>query len=233
MNLRHSVLFSITMLSLFAAGQTFAADKTDKVDRKVAAAAGEDAAAKPSEEVGISISQLQKDLEKNEKSLEITKQKKKEVKGEAFLPDLYFVLSDLYNEKARLQYLLTRAKSPKTPMNELDFSDSKQSKKLSLESLQTFIDNFPKNPDLDKAYFNMAQTYRELGLDEDGFTDAGLFIAEDSVFNTGEFIFGKDSAGFENFAVCNGLIVRTSNPGATPKTILRMRRAPTTDIRVR
>ena len=54
----------------------------------------------------------------------------------------------------------------------------------------------------------------ELGLDEDGFTDAGLFIAEDSVFNTGEFIFGKDSAGFENFAVCNGLIVRTSNPGA-------------------
>jgi tetratricopeptide (TPR) repeat protein len=121
----------------------------------------------PAEEAGVSVGQLQKDLEKNEKSLEITKQKKKEVKGEAFLPDLYFVLSDLYNEKARLQYLMTRAKSPKTPVNELDFSDSIQSKKMSLESLQTFIDNFPKNPDLDKAYFNMAQTYRELGLDED------------------------------------------------------------------
>ena len=86
------------MLSLFAAGQTFAADKTDKVDRKVAAAAGEDAAAKPSEEVGISISQLQKDLEKNEKSLEITKQKKKEVKGEAFLPNT-LVFSKTINSK--------------------------------------------------------------------------------------------------------------------------------------
>lgn len=161
MKISHSVLLAITVLSFSVVGWTYAADK------KPTAPALEEASEKPAEEVGISISQLQKDLEKNEKSLEITKQKKKEVKGETFLPDLYFVLSDLYNEKARLQYLLTRARNPKTPMNELDFSDSKQSKKMSLESLQTFIDNFPKNPDLDKAYFNMAQTYRELGLDED------------------------------------------------------------------
>lgn len=114
-----------------------------------------------------SLRQLKAELKKLESSIEITKNKMKEVRDVNFLPDLYFVLAELYVDKARYLYAITHEEEPDTPLAELDLSDSKKAKKQAIETFQRFIENFPKSPDLDKAYFFMAHEYRELGQQED------------------------------------------------------------------
>lgn len=109
------------------------------------------------------LGELKADLAKIEKSIEVTRQKMKEVKDVSFIPDLYFVLAELHVDKGRYLYAINVQENPDTPMNEIDFSDTQKAKKQAIEVYQRFLENFPKNPNLDKANFFMAHEYRELG----------------------------------------------------------------------
>ncbi|MBK9294042.1 MAG: tetratricopeptide repeat protein [Oligoflexia bacterium] len=110
-----------------------------------------------------SLSQLEADLAKIEKSIEVTRVKMKEIRDVAFLPDLYFVLAELHVDKSRYLYTINRQKNKDAPINELDFSDSLKAKKQAIEVYQRFIETFPKHASLDKAYFFMAHEFRETG----------------------------------------------------------------------
>lgn len=112
------------------------------------------------------LPELKSDLKKVERAIDVTKAKMKEVRDVSFVPDLYFVLAELHVEKSRYEYAINRAENPKTPLNELDFSDSTKSKKQAIEVYQRFTENFPKHENLDKALFFMAHEYREMGDNE-------------------------------------------------------------------
>jgi tetratricopeptide (TPR) repeat protein len=109
------------------------------------------------------LGQMQADLAKIERSIEVTRSKMKEVKDVSFLPDLYFVLGELYADKARYLYTINLEQNPGVPTTELDFGDTQKAKRQAIEVYQRFIENFPKGPGLDKAYFFMAHEQRELG----------------------------------------------------------------------
>lgn len=111
-----------------------------------------------------SLASIQGDLSTLEKSINITKQKMKEVGDISFLPDLYFVLADLYHEKSRLLYEEERAKYPQKNEDQLDITPSKKAKKLAIEIYTRFTENYPNDPYVDKAFFNIATSYREIGL---------------------------------------------------------------------
>lgn len=113
------------------------------------------------------LKELEADLKKIEESIEVTRNKMKEVKDVAFVPDLYFVLAELHVDKARYLYTINRLENPDTPIDELDFSESQKAKRQAIEIYTRYIENFPKADNLDKAYFFMAHEYRELGLNED------------------------------------------------------------------
>src|ERR1039457_5648285 len=77
--------------------------------------------------------QLEADFKNIQKSIDTTKQKIKEVRDVAFLPDLYFLLAEFYVEKSRYEYTITRQKNLNVPVSELDFLDSKKSKKQAID----------------------------------------------------------------------------------------------------
>ncbi|MCC6276482.1 MAG: tetratricopeptide repeat protein [Oligoflexia bacterium] len=114
-----------------------------------------------------SLEQLQADLSKINQSVEVTRQKMRDVRDVTFLPDLYFVLAELYVEKSRYQAAITRKKEPNTPINELDFSDARKSKKQAIEVYQRILEVFPKADFRDRALFYMAHEYREMGALEE------------------------------------------------------------------
>ncbi len=114
-----------------------------------------------------SIEEYKIDLAKIEKSIEVTRKKMKEVRDVSFVPDLYFVLAELYSDKGKYLYLINTKENSKKKPDEVDFSDSTKAKKQAIEVYQRFIENFPKHENLDKAYFFMAHEYRELGQNED------------------------------------------------------------------
>ena len=109
----------------------------------------------------------QKDLATVDKSIQITKNKMKEFGDISFLPDLYFVLADLYHEKSRLLYEEERLKNPGKNADDLDTTASRKAKKLAIETYTRFTENYPKDEFVDKAFFNIAMSYRELGQIED------------------------------------------------------------------
>jgi tetratricopeptide (TPR) repeat protein len=113
-----------------------------------------------------SLAQLQAEMAKIEKSIEVTRQKMREVKDVAFIPDLYFVLAELYVDQSRYIYAIRRQEQPDTPIEEIDFSEAQKAKRQAIEVYTRFIENFPKSNELDKAYFFMAHEYRELGMIE-------------------------------------------------------------------
>jgi cellulose synthase operon protein C len=110
---------------------------------------------------------VRKDLGTVEKSITITKNKMKEFGDISFLPDLYFVLADLYHEKSRLLYEEERIRFPKKNLDDLDLSASRKAKKMAIETYTRFTENYPKDEFVDKAFFNIAMSYRELGQIED------------------------------------------------------------------
>lgn len=113
------------------------------------------------------LPELKSEMAKVEKSIEITRAKMKEVKDVSFVPDLYFVLAELYTEKSRYLYAINRAENPKKSIEELDFTDATKVKRQAIETYQRFTENFPRHPNVDKALFFMAHEYRELGNNED------------------------------------------------------------------
>jgi tetratricopeptide (TPR) repeat protein len=113
------------------------------------------------------LTQVRSDLNSVDKSINITKSKMREFGDISFLPDLYFVLADLYHEKSRLLYEEERLKNPKKNLEDLDLTPSKKVKKLAIETYIRFTENYPKDNFVDKAYFNIATSYRELGQIEE------------------------------------------------------------------
>lgn len=113
------------------------------------------------------LPQVQKDISSVEKSISITKDKMKEVGDISFLPDLYFVLADLYHEKSRLLYEEEKLKNPQKNAEDLDMTASRKAKKQAIETYTRFTENYPKDAYVDKAFFNIATSYRELGQIED------------------------------------------------------------------
>ena len=115
----------------------------------------------------ITLQQINKDISSVDKSIKITKEKMKEVGDISFLPDLYFVLADLYHEKSRLLYEEEKMKFPKKNLDDLDLTASRKSKKQAIETYTRFTENYSKDEFVDKAFFNIAMSYRELGQIED------------------------------------------------------------------
>lgn len=115
----------------------------------------------------ITLQQINKDLSTVDKSISITKEKMKEVGDISFLPDLYFVLADLYHEKSRLLYEEEKLKFPKKNPDDLDLTASRKAKKQAIETYTRFTENYSKDEFVDKAFFNIAMSYRELGQIED------------------------------------------------------------------
>ncbi len=113
------------------------------------------------------IKKAKEALVKIDKSIDITRQKMKEVKDVTFLPDLYFVLAELYIDKGRYLNTRIREENIDTPIAEIDFFEAKKAKKEAIEIYQRFIETFPKNEAVDRALFYIAHEYRELGTFDD------------------------------------------------------------------
>src|SRR5579862_3618549 len=96
-------------------------------------------------EVQKSIAELESDVGKIDKSIEVTKQKMKEIKDVSFLPDLYFVLAELHIEKSQYFYTISRQKEPTSKLEEIDFTASKKEKKQAIEIYQRILESFPKS----------------------------------------------------------------------------------------
>lgn len=111
--------------------------------------------------------QINNDIQSVDKSIKITKDKMKEFGDISFLPDLYFVLADLYHEKSRLLYEDEKIKFPQKNIDDLDLTASRKAKKQAIETYTRFTENYPKDEYVDKAFFNIAMSYRELGQIED------------------------------------------------------------------
>jgi len=114
-----------------------------------------------------SFEEMQTDLEKIDRSIELTRKKMREMKDVRFLADIYFVLGELLVEKSRYQYAMQREKNKKTPLNEIDFSASRKTKQQAIEIYQRITEQFTKIGEIDRALFYMAHEYRELGQIED------------------------------------------------------------------
>ncbi len=106
---------------------------------------------------------MTEDLAKIDKSIDVTRQKIREMKDVRFLSDVYFILGELLVEKSRYQYALLREKNKNTPLNELDFSASRKTKQQAIEVYQRISEQFTKLGEVDRALFYMAHEYRELG----------------------------------------------------------------------
>lgn len=115
----------------------------------------------------INLNELNKDIKNTDVMIQVTKKKMKEIGDVSFLPDLYFVLADLYHEKSRLTFEEAKLKQPQKKIEDLDNTASKKAKKLAIESYYRFTENYPKDDRVDKAFYNIALSYRELGQIED------------------------------------------------------------------
>ncbi len=113
------------------------------------------------------LKDLNNDIKNTDVLIQVTKKKMKEIGDVSFLPDLYFVLADLYHEKGRLIFEELKLKSPQKKIEELDTIALKKAKKMAIESYFRFTENYPKEDRVDKALFNIALSYRELGQIED------------------------------------------------------------------
>lgn len=115
----------------------------------------------------VNPKELSKDIKNTDVMIQVTKKKMKEIGDVSFLPDLYFVLADLYHEKSRLTFEEAKLKAPGKKIDDIDNTASKKAKKLAIESYFRFTENYPKDDRVDKAFYNIALSYRELGQIED------------------------------------------------------------------
>jgi len=168
----------------------------------------------------LTLSQVRKDLVSLEKSINITKSKMKEAGDISFLPDLYFVLADLYHEKSRLLYEEEKLKFPKKNPEDLDMGPSKKAKKLAIETYTRFTENYPKDAYVDKAFFNIATSYRELGQIED-MVNAFIRITKDfpkskfweeSQLRLGDYFFERKKQYDLALEIYQKIVDRGNNP---------------------
>ncbi len=168
----------------------------------------------------VTLRQITNDILTVDKSIKITKEKMKEVGDISFLPDLYFVLADLYHEKSRLLYEEEKMKFPNKKFEELDLTASRKIKKQAIETYTRFTENYSKDENVDKAFFNIAMSYRELGQIEDM---VNTFIKitkdfpkskywEESQLRMGDYFFERKKEFNLSIEIYQKILDRPTNP---------------------
>ena len=74
----------------------------------------------------ITLRDLNKDIKNTDVMISVTKKKMKEIGDVSFLPDLYFVLADLYHEKSLLTFEEAKLKAPNKKIEDIDNTASKK-----------------------------------------------------------------------------------------------------------
>lgn len=174
----------------------------------------------PGQAQKVTLRQVTNDILTVDKSIKITKEKMKEVGDISFLPDLYFVLADLYHEKSRLLYEEEKMKFPNKKLEELDLTASRKVKKQAIETYTRFTENYSKDEYVDKAFFNIAMSYRELGQIEDM---VNTFIKitkdfpkskywEESQLRLGDYFFERKKEYNLSIEIYQKILDRPTNP---------------------
>lgn len=119
------------------------------------------------EEKAKTMGELKAALRKIDKSIKVTRVKMKQIKDVNYLPDMYFVLAELFVEKSRYEFALARKREPDEKVEDLDLTASRKAKREANEVYQRIVELFPKPPHVDRALFYLAHEYRELGAVDD------------------------------------------------------------------
>jgi tetratricopeptide (TPR) repeat protein len=106
---------------------------------------------------------LKRDILKVDKSIEVTKDLINRSKGERYLPDLYFRLSELYIEKSRLVYFRVLEEAGADDKTAVVAPEARLLKDQAISVYRRILSEFPDYIDNDKITFFIAHEYRELG----------------------------------------------------------------------
>ena len=109
------------------------------------------------------LARLKRDLVKVDKSIEVTKELINRSKGERYLPDLYFRLSELYIEKSRLVYFRVLEEAGADDKTAVVAPEARLLKDQAIAVYRRIVAEFPDYIDNDKITFFIAHEYRELG----------------------------------------------------------------------
>ena len=109
------------------------------------------------------LARLKRDLLKVDKSIQVTKELINRSKGERYLPDLYFRLSELYIEKSRLVYFRVLEEAGADDKSAVVAPEARLLKDQAIAVYRRILGEFPDYIDDDKITFFIAHEYRELG----------------------------------------------------------------------
>jgi cellulose synthase operon protein C len=111
----------------------------------------------------LELERLKRDILKVDKSIEVTKDLINRSKGERYLPDLYFRLSELYIEKSRLVYFRVLEEAGADDKTAVVAPEARLLKDQAIAVYRRILSEFPDYVDNDKITFFIAHEYRELG----------------------------------------------------------------------
>ncbi len=109
------------------------------------------------------LARLKRDISKVDKSIQVTKDLINRSKGERYLPDLYFRLSELYIEKSRLVYFRVLEEAGADDKTAVVAPEARLLKDQAIAVYRRILGEFPDYIDNDKITFFIAHEYRELG----------------------------------------------------------------------
>ena len=111
----------------------------------------------------LELERLKRDTLKVDKSIAVTKDLINRSKGERYLPDLYFRLSELYIEKSRLVYFRVLEEAGAEDKSAVVAPEARLLKDQAIAVYRRILSEFPDYIDNDKITFFIAHEYRELG----------------------------------------------------------------------
>ncbi len=111
----------------------------------------------------LDLERLKRDIVKVDKSIAVTKDLINRSKGERYLPDLYFRLSELYIEKSRLVYFRVLEEAGADDKSAVVAPEARLLKDQAIAVYRRILSEFPDYIDNDKITFFIAHEYRELG----------------------------------------------------------------------
>lgn len=113
------------------------------------------------------MAEMREGLEKIELKIDETRGQMDTVRDAKFLPELYFMLADLYSKQSRFQYTIKVRENKGTPVEELDFTAELRPKYQAIQVYDTIVEKFPNIEFVDRAVFYKAHELRELGQAEE------------------------------------------------------------------
>ena len=129
----------------------------------VAVEYGDGVAEQPKEEL---VGGIHRDIDKVDRSLEVTRQLMDRSRTRPYLPDLMFRLAELYVEKSRLVFFLALEQAGQGTRSAVS-PESRLLKEKAISLYEQLLTTFPQFADADKVLFFEAHEYRELGEYED------------------------------------------------------------------